>query len=367
MMYRLIQASLLGLLAAVVGCSSGDDDAATGGTGGTGMGAGATGGVSGTTAGGTGGGSGGTAPAMCATSVTATDTNNYKFQSTLTVEVTKVQPSADIHFDWSAVKKDLLGHDLDLSTIDMVEVSLWNLTLDNFEMKLNDDALGSPDLSIIASILPNPPGTTTGDIYQLTNMGYPYTKDQINPYLDITNYPPDSHLYTVMLANGMVYGKGTRMIAGFQLDASSTNTQVNVTSDSTKLQLSADLHSLTSPAVPAGNPAITIDWTNMTKTSSGLHFEPSYITQVRVGKYSKSVTDLEDPANFLSLDSIADTMYSAPVLSGTTFDLSQTKDPSGAAFPGIDDAHTWIIALNCTDNCTNPAPWYLTVLKTCAQ
>jgi hypothetical protein len=77
--------------------------------------------------------------------------------------------------------------------------------------------------------------------------------------------------------------------------------------------------------------------------------------------------DLEDPTNFLNLDTIADTMYTADVTAGTSFDLSQTKDPTGASFPGIDDTHTWIVALNCTEQCTNPAPWYIAILKACSK
>ncbi len=345
----------MGFVVALAGCSSGGDDDSKG-----------TGGASGSGGGTSSGGSGGMPAAMCETNLTASDATNYKFSSSLTVDVTKVQTGSDVKFDWSGVKKDLLGHDLDVSTIGMVEVELWNLTQANFEKKLNDDALGQSDLAIIASIVPAP-GTTSGDIYQLTDMGAPYRKDQIDPYLDTTTYPPDTHLYTVMLADGMTYGKGTRMIAGFSFDPTVTNTQVNVTSDSTQLSLTADLHSQTAFTVPAGTPAIKVDWTNMTKTAAGLVFEPTYVTQIRVGKYSKSATDLEDKTNFLNLDTIADTMYSAEVTAGTTFDLSQTKDPNGAAFPGIDSTHTWIVALNCTEQCTNPAPWYLAVLKTCAN
>jgi hypothetical protein len=351
MMRLVIQASLVGFVVALAGCSSGDDDST--GSGGSG----------GTAGSGGGGGSGGMT-AMCETKLTATEATNYKFSSSLTVDVTKVQTGSDVKFDWSGVKKDLLGHDLNLSTIGMVEVELWTLTQANFEKKLNDDALGQSDLAIIASIIPTA-GSTTSDIYQLTDMGMPYTKEQIDPYLNTTTYPPDKTLYTVMLADGMTYGKGTRMIAGFTFDPTVTNTQVNVTSDSTQLSLTADLHSQTVLTVPAATPAITLDWTTMTKTAAGLVFEPTYVTQIRVGKYSKSATDLEDKTNFLNLDTIADTMYTADVTAGTTFDLSQTKDPSGAAFPGIDSTHTWIVALNCTEQCTNPAPWYIAVLKTC--
>jgi hypothetical protein len=357
-------------------CSNkaGDDDGAgaTSGSGGT---SGTTGGTGGTTnmggsSGMSSGGTSGSTGAMCLTSLTASAADNYTFHSTLTINVTNVQPlpapgMSMLHFDWSGVKTDLLGHPVDLTTIGMVEIGLWNMTLDKFEQKLNDDSLAQTDLAIIATILPAMPGATTGSIYDLTETGAQLTPAQIDPYLDIMTYPPGNHIYTAMVADGTDLGKGTRMIQGFQLDSTSTNNLVTVTSDSTKLSMTADLHSLASPLVPAGTPSITVDWSKLTKTAAGLDFDPTQITQLRVGKYSISATDMEMPSNFLSLDSKADTMYNATISAGTSFDISKAKDSGGNQFPGIDDTHTWILALNC-GGCANPAPWYMTVLKTCA-
>ena len=98
-------------------------------------------------------------------------------------------------------------------------------------------------------------------------------------------------------------------------------------------------------------------------TAAGLPFDPTQITQLRVGKYSMSIADMEKQENFLNLDMLADTLYRAPITAGTKIDLSKAKDPAGNAFTGIDADHVWIIALNSEG--ANPAPWYLTVLKTC--
>jgi hypothetical protein len=397
MIRRVIQVSAAGFLLALSACSSKADDdsgagatggtaSTTGGTGGTspgptgGTGTGGTGAVAGMASGGTSGGSGmsnggggtssggasGMPGATCGTMLKTGTADNYKFHSELSVDVTKVQPSTELHFDWSGVKKDLLGHDVDLSQISMVEIGLWNLTLDQFEKKLNDDTLAQHDLAIIATIIPATPGATTGSIYDLTEMGSKLTKADIDPYLDINMFPPVNHIYTAMVANGDVYGKGTRMLTGFQLDAASTNTQVNVTSDSTKLSLTADLHTLTPLTVPAGTPGITFDWTDLMTSAANLEIDPTQITKIRVGKYSISATDMEQQNNFLNLDALADTLYTATVAAGTSYDLSKTKDANMNTFPGIDDTHTWIVALNCGD-CANPAPWYMTILKPCAK
>lgn len=41
-----------------------------------------------------------------------------------------------------------------------------------------------------------------------------------------------------------------------------------------------------------------------------------------------------------------------------------TEETSAAPFTGIDGTGTWILALKCT-KCTNPAPWFLTILTAC--
>lgn len=378
MLHRTLLSSVLTGLLVLSGCGGGaDDDGGSGATGGQMAGTGATGGGGSPAAGGTsatggssamGGTSGGGTGGMdaCATTVVASDADNYQFHSELSIKVTKVKPDSELMFDWSGVKTDLLGHDVDFADIGMVEIGLWKLTLEEFEQKLNDDTLSQQDLEIIATILPDGPTDTSGSIFDLTQTGAPLTEDMIRPYLDITAYPPENHLYTAMVADGTALGKGTRMIHGFQLDASSTNTDVVIDSSSTSLSMTANLHDLTSPTVPVGTPAITVDWTNMQTTAAGLTFEPTLITQIRVGQYSLTPTDMEAQETFLNLDTKADVMYRAEVTAGTSFDLSMTKDDAGNAFPGIDATHTWIVALNC-GACANPAPWYLTVLKPCSS
>lgn len=314
-------------------------------------------------AGGTGGG--GRSLASCGTTVTAAPDNNYTFHSELTIDVTKVKPSTEIFFDWSALTTDFLDHAVDLNGIGMVEIGLWNLTLDEFEQGLNDDTLGLSDLAIIATILPAP-GKTTGSILELTEMGEPIEPARIMTYLDIANYPPENHVYTVMVADGFNYGDGTRMIQGFQLDAASTNTQVKVMDASTHLEMTADLHSLKTPGLPVGNSGIVIDWTDMQgkPTAAGLPFDPQLITQLRVGKYALTPSEMELKETFLNLDAKAEVMYSTKVKAGTSIELAKATDPAGNPFPGIDDAHTWMVALNCAE-CKNPAPWYMSVLKPC--
>lgn len=139
-----------------------------------------------------------------------------------------------------------------------------------------------------------------------------------------------------------------------------TNTTVALTNSSTTLSYTADLHSLHPTGVPASTTALTLDWGMMKKNALGGTFVPTNIAHAIVGHYTQTAAQLE--TQFLDLETIAQTLYSIDIPSGTVLDFSMLTDSSGAAFKGIDSTGTWLVALICT-TCRNPAPWYLTILQ----
>jgi hypothetical protein len=70
--------------------------------------------------------------------------NNYTFSSSLSISVTKVNPSSELFLDWSGLTKDIVGHPVNpLSDVDMVMLVVWNISHQELEQKLNQDDLGS--------------------------------------------------------------------------------------------------------------------------------------------------------------------------------------------------------------------------------
>jgi len=337
----------------------------SGGTGGGGAGGDGTG-AAGQARAGTGGVSEGTNPpggsggVLCETTIVTSPVRNYEYSSDLSVRVTKVMPRAEITFDWSEVTTDFSGRPVDLANVDMVEWSLWEMGQDAFEVGLNDDTLMNP--IVIADLRPAD-GQTSGSVLESNVPAVPVAPDVFSQFFDEVTYPPDTHLYSVMVANGFEYGRGTYMLGNFQLDPESTNTLVKIDSTSTTVTYAASIAARPVTYVPAGKADLVMDWTKMNTTAAGGEFIPSSITRFRIGAYTQTPAELEG-ANFLRLDEIAVELYEAPVDVGTkiVFDKAKTKD--GKAFAGIDDTHTWLVALNC-GYCQNPAPWYLTVLKAC--
>jgi hypothetical protein len=186
----------------------------------------------------------------------------------------------------------------------------------------------------------------------------------INQYFDATLYTPASASFIVGVQTGTDLGRQLRMLQSFNLDPTSTNTNVVLKDDSTKLTYSANLHDLTITGVPGGTPALTLDWSQMTTNGLGRPFTQGVVTSAIVGHYTQTPAQLE--AQFLDLDRIAVATYRADITSGSVLDFSTLKDANGASFPGVDDSGTWLVGLTC-GNCRNPAPWYMTILKPCSM
>ncbi len=319
------------------------------------------------------GGSGGASGAIeCnGSSITASETNNYSFQSTLSFPPTKIQPKSNLTFDWGGVTADLIRHPIDpKKDLNSILVFEWNLTLESLQTKLNADALDSIDMTAKPPLSYATNGSDT--TAKLLDFGLNGSKigadgglisvDQVMLYFDPSKYDPASHVFTLMATSGNVLGQGTRMIQSFLLDPSSTNTTVTMTKDSTKLDYTANIHDLTPTGISPGKTAIVLDWGKMKKNALGNDFDTTAITRAIVAHYTQALTEVEK--KFLDLELIATDLYQDTIDAGTKVDFSSLKASSGKSFPGIDGTGTWIVALQC-GACRNPAPWYLTVLKPC--
>jgi hypothetical protein len=348
------------------GGSGGSGGAGVSGSGGSGVSGGGSGGTpaagsGGSAAGtaGTGGGSGG-APACGASPIMAKAVNNYEFSSTLTLPPVSVKPDSELTFEWGGLTKDFMGHDLVMTT---VNVMLWQLPLAELETKMNSDDLDARDAvtPIKQDITPE---ITSADLFDFVTVAdEPLTSEQILPFFDIETNPPDMNTYTVILSDGDLSANGdARMMQSFVLDAESDNTTVTLTDDSTGLEYETDLEALEPTLVMPGSAAVTIDWGDMEVTSMGTEFLPNQITEARIAHYTETPAELEE--QFLDLELIAAETYETVVESGVSISLDKFKNEAGATFPGITSDGTWILALIC-GSCRNPAPWYMTILKPC--
>ena len=187
----------------------------------------------------------------------------------------------------------------------------------------------------------------------------------INSYFDASAYTPANSTYLFGVQHGTTLGRGMKMLQAFNWTPSSSNTNVTMTNDSTKLTCQVSLRNLTITGVPGGTAALDC-WTGrqMQTNALGGEFKDGYITSAVVGHYTQTPEELE--AKFLDLDTIATNVLPRRHRAGSVLDFTTLKDASGASFPGVDDSGTWLVGLIC-GNCRNPAPWYMTILKPCTM
>jgi hypothetical protein len=232
---------------------------------------------------------------------------------------------------------------------------------------LNADNLPTHDL-----VVSPPPSialsgsATSAMLYDFTVMGTPIDPTTYNAYFSTTTHPPAETTYLVAVQTGANIGTGIRMLQTFQLDDASTSTSVALTNTSTMLKYTANLHSLHPTGVPAGMPALMLDWGSLDGKMNALGgtFIATNIVSAIVGHYTQTPAQLE--SQFLDLELIATDLYRADINSGTLLDFTTLKDAAGNSFPGVDATGTWLVALTC-GSCRNPAPWYLTILEPTPQ
>jgi hypothetical protein len=305
-------------------------------------------------------------PYQClGTSFKASDQNNYSTFSDIKLPVTKVKPLTELSFDWGSVTKDFITHSLDpKKDLNTILVLFFQLPLADLETKLNADSLTQNDLVISPPLTLRTNGTdTSAKLFDLDLNGVSVTPEQILKYFDADFYPPANYTYAVAGATGTEIGAGIRIVQAFQLDPSSSNTDVKVTDSSTQLTWTANLHDLTPTGIPKGQADVTLDWGDMTKTALGTPFDPTQISKALISRYDETSGRLE--TDFLNLELITTELYETKIESGTSVDFStMTRRSDGKPFAGIDDTGTWLVALQC-GVCRNPSPWYLSIIKPC--
>ncbi len=304
--------------------------------------------------------------------IVITDDTNYTFSSTMTPQSTVVKDATDLTFEWGALTQDFYGRPIDPTRdIDLVLVSLWGMTEAELASVMNADQLQLSSNKGALTFYPTEagiPAPTSVRLLELNSFRNEVPEEQIWQRFDTSTpgyqYPPATHTFMLMAQKGTDPGKDARMLGFFRLDPASTNTTVALTNTSNTLTYEVHLAQSPQIGVPAGTPGLTIDWTNMTTNALGNPYEVTQITEAVVAHYpTYSLADIEQ--RFVYLKEEAGAWYSGEVLAGTTMDLSTLKDAAGASFPGIDATGVWLVALFCTNNCNNPAPWSITLLKPC--
>ncbi|MBN1609552.1 MAG: hypothetical protein JW940_23170 [Polyangiaceae bacterium] len=301
--------------------------------------------------------------------IVITDDSNYSLQSVLSIQTTAVKDGENLTFDWSDVTQDFFGRPIDpVKDIDLVAVSLWGMTVEELAGSLNRDHL--PVYNNLGALFAYPKDDFTSvNLLEMGAVGgFEVPQEEVWSRFDMSTpnyqYPPETHTFMMTASSGTNPTRDVRMIGLFKLDPTSTNTTVALSNTSTTMEYSVALADVPPIAVPAATRALTVDWSRMTVNALGNPFDATQITEAVVAHYA-DYTPVELEEHFLYLREEATAWYSAEVLAGNSVDLGTLTDADGTRFAGIDGTGVWVVALFCTANCNNAAPWSITILRPC--
>jgi hypothetical protein len=306
--------------------------------------------------------------------LTATTANNYSFNSKFTLANSSIADKSVLTFNWSTMTKDMYKRTIDPKTdVGAILVTIWGYTKSDLESKINNDQLMTTDRKGAGYLFTQGLLDTTTTDSLTTDGSTPLPAGTEDSYFSTSNFPAPDYTFLVMIQSNQVnIGKDALMMTTFSLSTDTISpTTVTIDDTSTDLQFAADFSKLTPMSIPAGTNNVVIDWSSLTQNAMGrvLDDDARYkITRVLVASYSKTTAELQTNQNFTGLESLADAKWESKAadITSTKLSLSKLANSNGAAFSGIDAAHTWILALECGE-CLNPAPWYITELQTSSK
>jgi hypothetical protein len=285
---------------------------------------------------------------------TLTDANNYHYTSSLDITEQEVELGSDVSVDWSQLHTDILGHSLDpAADIDYVWLlSFPYLSHEELAAKLVEEDLDQEDVQVFATYDNREAETTNATLSQF--------KVLTNPFLPDQYFTSETSTWLLRFTTGDLMDADNRMLQYLVPTQTSHNTSVTVTDASTTLNFDVDLQSLDSFDITEQD-AYTVDWSALTTHANGTDLQLDDLDTLMLARFDdKTLDDLE--ADFIDVETIADATYTADVYGKHSFDLAETKDADGAAFPGFGDGTLWLLALRCS-TCLNPAPPFLTVVN----
>ncbi len=304
--------------------------------------------------------------------INLTDATNYTFDSTVSIQEVTVKDATNLTFDWGGLTTDFFGQPLNpVSDIDMVLISLWEMTSTELAENIRNDNLPlSVNKGGLASFPTDEVPYTSQNLYSFVA---PVDRSAIPEatfisYVDTTaegyQYPQSTHTFMLVAASGTTIGKNSRMMGFFHVDPAATETTVALNDGSMVLDYTTNLSQIMPLPVPSNTGAMNVSWEYMTMNALGNDFDVFQITEVMIGHYTNYTRPQLDE-QFLNLMDIADRTWSGEVTEGYSIDLDTLVDDTGAPFAGVDSTGVWIMALFCTKNCNNPAPWSITILQAC--
>jgi hypothetical protein len=275
------------------------------------------------------------------------DENNYTYTSELSIGRFHLQPEQNVLIEWSELSLDVQQHEMNSEMIEQLTLVVFlHLDTEEIEARLADDTLLQADISLYVICTPQ------NMQCELADFGI----------LGANIHVPDHFVHNQgvwMVALRSQFTSGAHSFAFLVPDETSTSTEVNISNQTSSLDVVVDFNSLEPLLVSQGVSTITIDWKELTKDGLGNETDPSKIDEMFIGHYTESLEELQ--SNFFDLDREYDEFWQMDLGTDGTANLADLNGET--PFTGFDSSGTWLMALQCS-TCLNPAPRFITQVIT---
>jgi hypothetical protein len=281
------------------------------------------------------------------TSCSLTDANNFAYSAALDIDVVPVAANAPVRIDWSGLTHDVQGHPLDLAT-DIAGarlIAFRDITPAAVARGLANDDLEQADVSLFVTCTPTTPGCGLDEFGVLGNP------------VDVPTYFSEGSA-TWLVALTSTFEAGAAAFVFLEPKDASLVTSAAIGDDTSALDVDVDFASLTPVVVPAGEAALHLDWSGLTRDGLGNELSLDAIDGIFLGRYTESPAELE--GRVFDLETLAAETWEAPVDGLRSLGLGTLRGDT--VFAGIDDTSTWLLALRCS-SCINPTPRFVTFLR----
>jgi len=283
------------------------------------------------------------------------DNNNYAFTADFQISTVEVTPETDFTVDWSGLSVDIRGRTVDPTSVESALFVEFQLTQAEILERIDANSFDQSDASYQYT-WENNDDVSSMPANEFNAVGTP---------IDLTQLDDSSvDTWLLSLANDSTGRFDFLMNVFVKPTAGSTNTTVTLDNSTSTLNFDVDLQSNDKMCVPADEPSIILDWTQVTTDAYNRPLDLAYVNNLVIGHIADD--DLEAVEGlFLRLYDEADQLYDLNVngLDFAFLDEATSRADGTTPFPGFTPDGTWVVAVECTrDECTNPAPILLVVM-----
>lgn len=279
--------------------------------------------------------------APVAAAIRLTDAEQLHYEAALDPARVEVDASQEVRFDWSGLAEDVYGRPLGAQPVS----EAWVFAPSEADVGVLLDAMVNERLDMASlSVF----ATCAGD-------------DATCLLRDFRLLDGAADVPERLAASGQAWGlvlvnPADGGLAGvYELSAGGEGSAVDV-----ELSLTAPVSVQTEVGeavvdVPAGEPALRVEWGAITVDAAGAPFDAGLVDELFVVHSALGADEL--PAHLLDLAAVTDTRWAMPVGRDPAADLAALTGEE--PFSGFDDDGTWWLGLSC-GGCATPAPRLLT-------